>query len=42
MNEEEFNKTFEGTPIRRTRHSGILRNAKIVRKNMDIAPKDVG
>ena len=32
MDEDTFNKTFEGSPIRRTRLSGIQRNAKIAHK----------
>ena len=28
INEEEFNKTFEGTPIRRTKYKGWIRNLK--------------
>jgi epoxyqueuosine reductase len=33
MDESEFNETYQGSPIRRTRHSGFLRNAKIVEEN---------
>ena len=33
MTEEDFNSEFEGTPIRRTRHKGFLRNARIVQRN---------
>jgi epoxyqueuosine reductase len=28
MNEEEFNKTFEGTPVRRTKYAGWIRNLR--------------
>ncbi|MDQ3193716.1 MAG: tRNA epoxyqueuosine(34) reductase QueG [Bacteroidota bacterium] len=28
LNEEEFNKTFEGTPVRRTKYNGFIRNLK--------------
>ncbi len=34
MNEDEFNEEFAGTPIRRTKHAGMQRNARIVSKNI--------
>jgi epoxyqueuosine reductase len=39
MSESEFNTEFEGTPIRRTKHFGIQRNAQIVKKNATTARK---
>lgn len=34
MDEAEFNTRFAGTAIRRTKHSGMVRNAHIVRRNL--------
>jgi epoxyqueuosine reductase len=34
MDEETYNKTYEGTPVRRTRFSGFNRNSKIARENV--------
>lgn len=33
LHEAEFNREFEGTPIRRAKHSGMLRNARIAAAN---------
>lgn len=32
MNEETFNARFAGTPIRRAKHAGILRNARLLKR----------
>lgn len=34
LDEEEFNRIFEGSPVKRTKYSGLTRNIKIVQKNM--------
>lgn len=38
MNQETFDKEFEGTPIRRTGHAAFLRNARIVDENLNKTP----
>ena len=33
MNEDEFRRVFRGTPVKRARHKGLLRNAAIAMGN---------
>lgn len=35
LDEEGFNKLFEGSPVRRTKYEGFTRNLRIVSKNID-------
>jgi len=35
MDEATFNEEFAGTPLRRTKHAGIVRNAEIVRRSCE-------
>jgi epoxyqueuosine reductase len=35
MDEETFNREFEGTPVRRAKHAGMTRNAKIALGNVE-------
>jgi epoxyqueuosine reductase QueG len=34
MDETEFDGRFAGTPVRRTKHAGMIRNAGIARRNL--------
>ena len=34
LSEEEFNKMFEGTPVRRTKYAGWVRNLKKVKESL--------
>lgn len=38
MDEAEFDRIFEGTPVRRAKYAGMLRNARIVAQREDSAP----
>ncbi len=35
VSDEQFNRQFEGTPLRRAKASGLRRNARIARRNLD-------
>lgn len=39
LSEEEFSQRFHGTPVRRTKHKGMLRNAAIAKKNLENRPQ---
>jgi len=39
MSEEEFRERFQGSPVKRTKHSGLMRNVKAVLKNRELVPE---
>ncbi|MGA9364462.1 MAG: tRNA epoxyqueuosine(34) reductase QueG [Bacteroidota bacterium] len=39
MSEEEFREKTQGSPVKRTKHSGLMRNVKAVLKNRELVPE---
>jgi epoxyqueuosine reductase len=39
MNEEGFREKTQGSPVKRTKHSGLMRNVKAVLKNRELVPE---